>query len=49
MPDDDLQAVAELLVRLALSLLVNPEGRLDISDPAAIREYRRRYLSRLVW
>ncbi|WP_062996949.1 hypothetical protein [Nocardia jinanensis] len=31
--DDDLGAVAELLVRLALSLLLNPEGRLDISAP----------------
>ncbi|WP_039825383.1 TetR/AcrR family transcriptional regulator [Nocardia testacea] len=49
MPEADLRAVSELLIRLALSLLLNPEGRLDISDPAAVRTYSRRYLARLVW
>lgn len=49
MPEADLRAVSELLVRLTLSLLLNPEGQLDISDPAAVREYSRRYLARLVW
>lgn len=49
MPDQDLRAVTELLIRLALSLLLNPEGQLDITDPAAIREYSLRYLARLVW
>ncbi|NUP26578.1 MAG: hypothetical protein HOQ44_07785 [Nocardia sp.] len=49
MPDQDLRAVTELLIRLALSPLLNPEGQLDITDPAAIREYSLRYLARLVW
>ncbi|WP_063128749.1 TetR/AcrR family transcriptional regulator [Nocardia fusca] len=49
MPEADLRAVSELLVRLTVSLLLDPEGQLDISDPAAVREYSRRYLARLVW
>lgn len=48
MPEADLRAVSELLVRLTVSLLLDPEGQLDISDPAAVREYSRRYLARLV-
>ncbi|MFQ6227130.1 hypothetical protein [Nocardia sp. NPDC002869] len=49
MPAAHLRAVSELLVRLTLSLLLNPGGQLDISDPAAVREYARRYLARFVW
>ncbi len=49
MPEADLWAVSELLIRLTLSLLLDPGGQLDISDPAAIRAYSRRYLARFVW
>lgn len=49
MPDEDLNAVSEILYRLAVSLLLTPEGQLDTSDPAAVRRYAQRYLARLVW
>jgi len=49
MSDEDLQAVSEILIRLTHSLLLNPQGQLDTSDPAAVRRYAQRYLARLVW
>lgn len=49
MSDDDLGAVAELLVRIAVSLMLSPQGRLDLSDRDAVRRYAERYLVRLVW
>lgn len=48
MPDDELLLVAELLLRLASTYLIDPDGRLDLSDDEAIRDYSRRYLSPLV-
>jgi TetR/AcrR family transcriptional regulator len=49
MPDEDLNAVSEILYRLAVSLLLNPEGQLDTFDSRAVRRYAERYLARLVW
>ncbi len=49
MSGDDLLAVAEILIRIALSLMMNPQGRLNLSDSDAVRRYAERYLVRLVW
>ena len=49
MSDDDLRAVSEILVRIAVSLMLDPRGQLDLSDQAAVRRYAERYLVRLVW
>jgi AcrR family transcriptional regulator len=48
MPDDELLQVAELLLRLATTFLLDPGGRLDVNDPDAVRDYAKRYLSQLV-
>jgi TetR/AcrR family transcriptional regulator len=48
MPDDELLVVAELLLRLASTFLLDPGGRLDIHDADAVRDYAKRYLSQLV-
>lgn len=49
MSDEDLRAVSEILVRIAVSLMLDPRGQLDLSDQAAVRRYAERYLVRLVW
>lgn len=48
MADDELHLVAELLLRLASTFLLDPGGSLDVTDPAAVRDYAKRYLSQLV-
>ena len=48
MPDDELLVVAELLLRLASTFLLDPGARLDVTDPDAVRDYAKRYLSQLV-
>jgi hypothetical protein len=48
MPEDELLVVAELLLRLASTFLLDPAGRLDVNDPNAVRDYAKRYLSQLV-
>ena len=48
MDDDDLHLVAELLLRLASTYLIDPSGRLDVTDEAAVRDYAKRFLSALV-
>ena len=48
MDDDDLHLVAELLLRLASTYLIDPTGRLDVTDEAAVRDYAKRFLSALV-
>ncbi len=40
----DLDNIADILLRVALGIIVFPTDRLDISDPAAVREYAARYL-----
>ncbi|CAM2898677.1 TetR/AcrR family transcriptional regulator [Prescottella defluvii] len=49
MPEEDLLAASEILIRIAMSLMLHPHGQLDTADPAAVRRYAERYLTRLVW
>ena len=49
MPDDELRTVAELMLRVAWTYLLNPRGGLDVTDENAVREYARRYLAPLVF
>ena len=49
MPDRDLMAVAELHIRLAVSLAQIRTATLDVGDAAAVRDYARKYLAPLVW
>lgn len=48
MPDGELNLVSELMLRLAYTFLLNRRGNLDLEDPAAVRDYARRYLAPLV-
>jgi AcrR family transcriptional regulator len=48
MPDDELHVVAELMLRLAYTYLLNPRGNLDLTDEHAVRAYAARYLAPLV-
>ena len=48
MPDDELVTVAELMLRVAWTYLLNPRGGLDVTDEGAVRDYARRYLAPLV-
>lgn len=48
MPDDELHVVAELMLRLAYTYMLNPHGALDLSDGPAVRAYAARYLAPLV-
>ena len=48
MPDRELHVVAELMLRLAYTYMLNPHGNLDLSDDEAVRDYARRYLAPLV-
>jgi TetR/AcrR family transcriptional regulator len=49
MPDHELHVVAELMLRLAYTYLLNPHGHLDMTDDDAVRDYARRYLAPLVY
>jgi len=48
MPDAELQTVAELMLRVAWTYLLNPQGGLDVTDEEAVRAHARRYLAPLV-
>ena len=48
MPEDELRTVAELMLRLSWTYLLNPRGGLDVSDERSVRDYARRYLAPLV-
>ncbi len=48
MPEEDLQTVAELMLRLSWTYLLNPGGALDVTDEHAVRAYARRFLAPLV-
>jgi TetR/AcrR family transcriptional regulator len=43
-PESDLDNIADILLRVALGIIVFPTDRLDVSDPAAVRDYAARYL-----
>lgn len=49
MPDDELHTVAELMLRVSWTYLLNPHGGLDVTDEDAVRDYARRYLAPLVY
>ncbi len=49
MPGDELLTVAELMLRVAWTYLLNPRGGLDVDDETAVRDYARRYLAPLVF
>jgi hypothetical protein len=48
MSEIELNAVAELMLRVSWTYLLNPRGGLDVNDETAVREYARRYLAPLV-
>jgi TetR/AcrR family transcriptional regulator len=48
MPDDELRTVAELMLRVAWTFLLNPQGTLDVTDHGKVRDYARHYLAPLV-
>jgi TetR/AcrR family transcriptional regulator len=48
MPDADLATVAELMLRVSWTFLLNPQGTLDVDDDHQVRDYARRYLAPLV-
>jgi hypothetical protein len=48
LPDDELQMVAELMLRLATTYLLDPDGRLDLADEQQVRDFAKRYLAPLV-
>jgi AcrR family transcriptional regulator len=48
MPDDELHVVAELMLRIAYTYLLNPHGTVDMTDPKAVRAYAEKYLAPLV-
>lgn len=48
MPDDELAMVSELMLRIATTYLLDPDGHLDLDDELAVRDFAKRYLSQLV-
>jgi TetR/AcrR family transcriptional regulator len=49
MPDDELHVVAELMMRVAYTYILNPRGHLNMSDDAVVRGYAKQYLAPLVY
>jgi TetR/AcrR family transcriptional regulator len=49
MPDHELHVVAELMLRIAYTYLLNPHGAVDMTDDTQVREYAIRYLAPLVY
>lgn len=47
-PDEDPQPVAELMVRVAVSFLLNPAGCIEMDDEDQARAFARRYLAPLL-
>ncbi|AZS83521.1 TetR/AcrR family transcriptional regulator [Streptomyces griseoviridis] len=47
-PDSDTGPLAELMVRVAVSFLLNPAGRIDLGDEERTRAFARRYLAPLI-
>ena len=48
MPDDELHVVAEMMLRVAYTYMLQPHGSVDMTDPKAAEDYARRYLAPLV-
>jgi len=49
MPDDELHVVAELMLRIAYTYMLQPHGTVDMTDPDAASAYARKYLASLVY
>ncbi|MFL6159750.1 MAG: TetR/AcrR family transcriptional regulator [Marmoricola sp.] len=49
MPEAELNVVAELMMRVAYTYILNPGGNLDMTDDRAVRDYATRYLAPLVY
>ncbi|HEX4191261.1 MAG TPA: TetR family transcriptional regulator [Marmoricola sp.] len=49
MPDHELHVVAELMLRIAYTYMLNPYGAVDMTDDLAVRDYARTYLAALVY
>lgn len=43
--DGDLDAAAELMLRVAFSYMVSPGGAVDLADPVQVRRFAERYLA----
>ncbi len=41
----DVEAVAEMLIRIAHSLVLSPGGPIDVDDPEALRDFARRHVA----
>ncbi|MET3961314.1 TetR/AcrR family transcriptional regulator [Marmoricola sp. OAE513] len=48
MPEEELYVVAELMLRIAYTYMLNPHGTVDMTRDDAVRDYARRYLAPLV-
>lgn len=48
LPESDIEAIAELVVRVALSFVVAPQSVLDLDDPAALRAFCRRWVGPVI-
>ena len=48
MPDDELHVVAEMMLRIAYTYMLQPHGSIDMTDPEAAADFARRYLAPLV-
>ena len=48
MPDEELHVVAELMLRIAYTYMLNPFGTVDMTDDAQVRGYAAKYLAPLV-
>lgn len=48
MPEDELRVVAELMLRLSYTYMLNPHGAVDMTDPAQVRAFAERYLAPLI-
>jgi len=49
MPEDELYTVAELMLRIAYTYMLNPHGTVDMTDDQAVRAYAEKYLASLVY
>lgn len=49
MPERELHQVAELMLRLSYTYVLNPHGTVDMTDPVQVRAFAERYLAPLVF
>ncbi|MFL6022825.1 MAG: TetR/AcrR family transcriptional regulator [Marmoricola sp.] len=49
MPESELNVVAELMMRVAYTYILNPGGNVDMKDDAVVHAYAKQYLAPLVY